>query len=284
MRAVVRCVLAAITVAASVVAVPVGSSLAAANQSPGFAIASVLPTQGEVVGVAHPVVVTFSAPVADRHAVERAIDVKSAPAMSGRFEWVDDDVVQWVPDEFWPAHTTVALSVGGLSTNFATGPAVVGVANISDHTFTVTIDGVDAGPPSALPAPHHRPHWGEAGVFPASMGRPDYPTPVDTYTVLAKERSVVMDSSSVGIPVDAPDGYRLTVDHAVRITTRGLFVHSAPWAVNSLGYENVSHGCIRLSPDDAEWYFNTVNIGDPVIVRENSLEVPRKVSPMNRSR
>lgn len=289
MRAVVRCVLAAITVAASVVAasvvaVPVGSSLAAANQSPGFAIASVLPTQGEVVGVAHPVVVTFSAPVADRHAVERAIDVKSAPAMSGRFEWVDDDVVQWVPDEFWPAHTTVALSVGGLSTNFATGPAVVGVANISDHTFTVTIDGVDAGPPSALPAPHHRPHWGEAGVFPASMGRPDYPTPVDTYTVLAKERSVVMDSSSVGIPVDAPDGYRLTVDHAVRITSRGLFVHSAPWAVNSLGYENVSHGCISLSPEDAEWYFNTVSIGDPVIVRENSLEVPRKVSPMNRSR
>lgn len=280
----VRCALAAITVAASVVAVPVGSSLAAANQSPGFAIASVLPTQGEVVGVAHPVVVTFSAPVADRHAVERAIGVKSAPAMSGTFDWVEDDVVQWVPDEFWPAHTTVALFVDGLSTNFATGPAVVGVANISDHTFTVTIDGVDAGPPSALPAPHHRPHWGEAGVFPASMGRPEYPTPVDTYSVLAKERSVVMDSSSVGISVDAPDGYRLTVDHAVRITSRGLFVHSAPWAVNSLGYENVSHGCISLSPEDAEWYFNTVNVGDPVIVRENSLEVPRKVSPVYRSR
>ena len=85
--------------------------------------------------------------------------------------------------------------------------------------------------------------------MPASMGRPEYPTPVGTYTVLAKERSVIMDSSSVGIPIDAPDGYRLTVDYAVRITSRGLFVHSAPWAVNSLGYENVSHGCISLSPD-----------------------------------
>ena len=163
MRAVVRCVLVAIAVAASVVAVPAGSSLAAANQSPGFAIASVLPTRGEVVGVAHPVVVTFSAPVANRHAAERAIEVKSAPAMTGKFEWLDDDVVQWVPDRFWPAHSTVALSVGSLSTNFATGPAVVGVANISDHTFTVTIDGVEAGPPSALPSPHHRPHWGEPG-------------------------------------------------------------------------------------------------------------------------
>ena len=277
MRAVVRCVLAMIGIAASVVTGPAGVSVAAANQSYGFAIASVLPTRGEVVGVAHPVVVTFSAPVADRRAVERAIDIKSAPAMTGKFEWLDNDVVQWAPDRFWPTHSTVALSVGGLSTNFETGPEVVGVANISDHTFSVSVDGVEAGPPSALPAPHHRPHWGEAGVFPASMGRPEYPTPVGTYTVLAKDRSVIMDSSSVGIPVGAPDGYLLTADYAVRITSRGLFVHSAPWAVNSLGYDNVSHGCISLSPEDAEWYYNTVNVGDPVIVQENSLEIPRRV-------
>lgn len=287
MRGVVLCVLAAIGTNA-VVAGPAGASVAAANQSykPAAAanqsykpaIASVLPTRGEVVGVAHPVVVTFTAPIADRRAAERAIAIKSAPAMTGKFEWLDNDVVQWVPDRFWPAHSTVALSVAGLSLEFATGPAVIGVASISDHTFTVSIDGVEAGPPSTLPAPHHRPHWGEPGVFPASMGRPEYPTPVDSYTVLSKERSVVMDSSSVGIPVDAPDGYLLTVDYAVRITSRGLFVHSAPWAVSSLGFENVSHGCISLSPEDAEWYYNTVNIGDPVIVQENSIEVPRPVS------
>jgi len=284
MRAVVRCVLTVIVVAASVVAVPAGSSQAAAKQSPEFAIASVLPTPGQVVGVAHPVVVTFTAPVANRLAAERAIDITSAPEMSGKYEWLTNDVVQWVPDRFWPAHSTVALSVSSLATNFATGPAVVGVADISAHTFTVTVDGVEAGPPSTLPSPHHRPHWGEPGVFPASMGRPDYPTPVDTYAVLSKERSVVMDSSSVGIPVDAPDGYHLTVDYAVRITSRGLFVHSAPWAINSLGYENVSHGCISLSPEDAEWYFDTVNVGDPVIVRENNLEVPRTVTAESRSR
>jgi lipoprotein-anchoring transpeptidase ErfK/SrfK len=278
MRGVVRCIFAAIVVATSVVVGPVDRSVAAANQSLKNAIASVLPTRGEVVGVAHPVVVTFGAPVVDKRAAERAVDITSSPAMTGQFEWLDNNVVQWVPDRFWPAHSTVALSVGGLSTNFATGPAVVGVANIADHTFIVSIDGVDAGPPSVLPAPHHRPHSGEPGVFPASMGRPEYPTPVGTYTVLSKERSVVMDSSSVGIPVDAPDGYLLDVDYAVRITSRGIFVHSAPWAINSLGYENVSHGCISLSLEDAEWYFNTVNIGDPVIVQENSIEVPRVVS------
>jgi lipoprotein-anchoring transpeptidase ErfK/SrfK len=288
MRGVVLCVIAAIGANAIVAAEPADSSLAAANQSyePAAAanksyepaIASVLPTRGEVVGVAHPVVVTFGAPVADKRAAERALDIKAVPAMTGRFEWLDSDVVQWVPDRYWPAHSTVALSVGGRPTELVTGPKVVGVANISDHTFTVSIDGVDAGPSPELPAPHHRAHWGKPGVFPASMGRPDYPTPVGTYTVLAKERDVVMDSSSVGIPVDAPDGYLLDVEYAVRFTSRGLFVHSAPWALNSLGYENVSHGCIGLSTEDAEWYYNTVNVGDPVIVQENNIEVPRAVS------
>jgi lipoprotein-anchoring transpeptidase ErfK/SrfK len=288
MRWVALCVVAAMGIYAVAVAGPAaGASMAvanysavpaAANQSYGPAIASVLPARGAVVGVAHPVVVTFSAPVADRRAAERALDIKSAPAMTGEFRWLENDVVQWVPDRFWPGHSAVALSVGGLSTNFATGAAVIGVASISDKTFTVSIDGLDAGPPSALPAPHHRPHWGEPGVFPASMGRPEYPTPVGTYTVLAKERDIVMDSSTVGIPNDAPDGYLLDVEYAVRFTARGLFVHSAPWAVNSLGYENVSHGCVGLSTEDAEWYFNTVNVGDPIIVQENSIEVPRTVS------
>jgi lipoprotein-anchoring transpeptidase ErfK/SrfK len=268
MRAVVRCLFAVIVIAAIVIAKPAGVSLAAANLSPRFTIASVLPTSGDVVGVAHPVVVTFSAPVANRQAAERAIKIKSAPAMTGKFEWLDNDVVQWVPDRFWPAHRTVALSVGPLSTDFKTGPAVLGVADISDHTFTVSIDGVGAPPPPPRPAPHHRPHWGEDGVMLASMGRPEFPTPVGVYPVLSKDRSVTMDSSSVGVPLTDPAGYRVPVDYAVRITRRGIFVHSAPWAVNSLGLENVSHGCISLSPADAEWYFNTVNIGDPVNVKE----------------
>ncbi|MCV7101303.1 L,D-transpeptidase [Mycobacterium palustre] len=268
MRAMVRCVLAVSVIGASVVAQPADVSLAAANQPYGSAVASVLPARDAVVGVAHPVVVTFRAPVTNRRAAERAIDVKSAPPRTGRFEWIDDDVVRWVPDRFWPAHSTVALSVGNVHSEFQTGAAVVGVAKISDHTFTVTIDGLEEGPPTSLPAPHHRPHWGEQGVMPASMGRPEYPTPVGSYSVLSKDRTVIMDSSSVGIPVDDPDGYRIPVDYAVRITGRGLYVHSAPWALNAMGLENVSHGCISLSPEDAEWYFNRVNVGDPVIVEE----------------
>ena len=300
MRTVIRLLLVVVGLAASVVAGPAGVGTAAANQAnrlSGFTIASIAPSPGEIVGVAHPLVVTFADRVTDRVAAERALDISSSvpltgklvsgklvsgklasgKSVTGKFEWIDNRTVQWVADEFWPAHSTVALSVGGRPTNIKTGPAVIGVANISDHTFTVTIDGVGAGPSSALPAPHHRPRWGEAGVFPASMGRPKYPTPVGIYTVLAKETGVTMDSSTVGIPVHSPDGYLLKVEHAVRFTRRGLFVHGAPWAVNSLGHDNVSHGCISLSPEDAEWYFDTVKVGDPIIVRENGLEVPRSV-------
>jgi lipoprotein-anchoring transpeptidase ErfK/SrfK len=280
MRAAVRSVLVVIGIAATAVAGPAGVRLAAVSLSPGyFAIASVLPRQGEVVGVAHPVVVTFTRPVADRRAAERAIEVKSAPAMTGKFEWLDNNVVQWVPDRFWPAHSTVALSVGGLPTEFQTGAVLLGVADISKHTFTVSIDGVSAGTPPRLPAPHHRPHWGEEGVMPASMGRPGFPTPAGSYAVMSKDRSVIMDSSSVGIPVDDPEGYRLTVDYAVRISSHGLYVHSAPWAISALGAENVSHGCISLSPDDAEWYFETANIGDPVIVQEGVPAEEKWVDP-----
>jgi lipoprotein-anchoring transpeptidase ErfK/SrfK len=262
-------------VAGAITGMPGTADAMSARPTPNAIALSVSPTPGDVVGVGHPLVVTFGAPVSDRRAAERFLDITSTPARTGGYEWIDDSVVQWVPDQFWPAHATVALSVAGKPTNFKTGPAVIGVANIAERTFTVTIDGVRA---AELPAPHHRPRWGESGVFPASMGRPKYPTPVGIYTVLAKEKGVTMDSSTVGIPVHSPDGYLMKVEHAVRFTRRGLFVHDAPWAVNSLGNENVSHGCVGLSPEDAEWYFNTVSVGDPIIIRENGLEVPRPVT------
>ena len=54
----------------------------------------------------------------------------------------------------------------------------------------------------------------------------------------------------------------------MRVTWGGVYVHSAPWSVASQGNANVSHGCINLSPDNAAWYYKTVNIGDPIIVQQ----------------
>jgi lipoprotein-anchoring transpeptidase ErfK/SrfK len=228
------------SVTRSVAAVPVGPPV------PG--VESVLPANGAVVGVAHPIVVTFTAPVADRAAAERSIRVVSPSNLTGHFDWVENDVVQWVPSHYWPSHTRVSVEVQGMGTGFETGDALVAVASISAHTFTVSRNGEILR------------------TMPASMGKPSRPTPIGNFTALSKERTVVMDSRTIGIPLSSPDGYKITASYAVRVTWSGVYVHSAPWSVDSQGYANVSHGCINLSPDNAAWYFNTVTVGDPINV------------------
>src|ERR1700753_2752859 len=101
-------------------------------------VAAVLPADGAVVGVAHPVVVTFTAPVSDRVAAERSIRVTSPSNMPGHFEWVENNVVQWVPHHYWPAHTHCSVGVQALTTGFETGDELLGVASLSAHTFTVS--------------------------------------------------------------------------------------------------------------------------------------------------
>jgi lipoprotein-anchoring transpeptidase ErfK/SrfK len=233
--------------AMAVSATPSLAAVAVPNAASG--VASIQPASGEVVGVAHPVVVTFIGPVADRAAAERTIKITSPSRATGRFTWVDDKVVQWIPDSYWPTHTNVTVQVHGLSTGFETGDAVRAVASISAHTFTVSINDE------------------VIRTMPASMGKPSRPTPIGSYTALSKERTVTFDSRTIGIPLSSPEGYLIQGQYAVRVTWGGVYVHSAPWSVDSQGNANVSHGCINLSPDNAAWYFDTVHIGDPIIVQ-----------------
>lgn len=80
-------------------------------------------------------------------------------------------------------------------------------------------------------------------TFPVSLGKPGWETPNGTYYVLANHSEIVMDSSTFGLRVDAPEGYRVDVEDAVRISNDGIFVHGAPWSVGAQGVSNVSHGC-----------------------------------------
>jgi lipoprotein-anchoring transpeptidase ErfK/SrfK len=228
---------------------PIPSGLAG---SAGTAAAAVSPGPGQTVGVAHPVTVTFAAPVANRTAAERSVTVRPAGAPApvvGAFTWLEDDVVQWTPGEFFPAHTPITVSVGGFATSFQTGSSVVSVADVSDYSFTVSIDGE------------------VARQMPASMGKPKFPTPTGEFTALEKQRNVTFDSRTIGIPLDDEEGYLIKGEYGVRVTWGGVYVHSAPWSVGSQGYANVSHGCINLSPDNAAWYYDTVRVGDPIIVQ-----------------
>ncbi|KUI47748.1 hypothetical protein AU198_24020 [Mycobacterium sp. GA-1199] len=232
----------------TVVSAPTSSAGIATPNS----VASIQPA-GQTVGVAHPITVTFKQPIDDRAGAERTFGV-SAPAMplgtqKGTFSWLDDRVLQWTPEEFFPAHSTITVMVGDAKANFQTGSEVLAVADIDAHTFTVSIDGETMR------------------EMPASMGKPGFATPKGSFTVLEKQSPVIMDSRTIGIPLDDPEGYKLTVYYAVRINWGGVYVHSAPWSTGSQGYENVSHGCINLSPDNAAWYYDMVSIGDPVIVQ-----------------
>ncbi|MDG4666807.1 L,D-transpeptidase [Mycobacterium sp. 236(2023)] len=218
----------------------------------GSTVATVSPGAGQTVGVAAPVTVTFAEAVRDRTAAEGAIAVLPAGAHAptpGTFTWLDDRSVQWQPAEFYPAHTPINVSVGGFATSFETGSSVVGVADLSSYSFTVSIDGE------------------VARQMPASMGKSKFPTPIGQFTALEKQRNVTFDSRTIGIPLDDDEGYLIKGEYGVRVTWGGVYVHSAPWSVGSQGYANVSHGCINLSPENAAWYFDTVRVGDPIIVQ-----------------
>jgi lipoprotein-anchoring transpeptidase ErfK/SrfK len=242
----------ALAVAASAVMMlsgSVGAAVAALPES--LPVATITPGSGHAVGVGMPVTVTFSRPVADRGRAERTIEFSSpkmTTAPAGTFSWLADNKVQFTPTTYWPAHSSIMVSVGGVKQSFETATATLGVASISGHTFTVSIDGQ------------------VVKTMPASMGKPKHPTPVGSFTAMAKENPVVMDSRTIGIPLNDPEGYKLTVYYAVRVTSGGVYVHAAPWSVAQQGNSNVSHGCINLSTDNASWYYNQVNIGDPIII------------------
>jgi lipoprotein-anchoring transpeptidase ErfK/SrfK len=249
MPGVLRCSLVAMATAVIFVGAPAGTGTAAVSApAPTPVVAGITPSPGDIVGVAMPVTVRFATPIGNRAAAERSIHVTTATKTQAEFRWINDNVVQLVPVGFWPAHSNIGVSAFGFKSEFGSGASVVGVASVSEHTFTVSIDDQ------------------VARVMPASMGKPKYPTPVGSFTALEKQRNVTFDSRTIGIPLNAPDGYLIKGEYAVRVTWGGVYVHSAPWSVGSQGKSNVSHGCINLSPDNAAWYFNNVNIGDPIIV------------------
>ena len=217
-------------------------------QPPAYANPAITPTDGEVVGGKRPIDIWFSVPNVDRAAAEASITVTPSTAVPGHFVWVDDKHLQWVPDDYWPRGTNVTVAGQGTSASFTVSDKLEAVADAAAHTFTVKI-GDDV-----------------VRTMPAAMGKPGYESPNGTFTVLEKFADLVMDSSTYGVPIDDPEGYRIDTKYATRITWDGIFVHAAPWSVDAQGNANVSHGCINLSTANAKWYYDNVRNGDMVTV------------------
>ena len=94
------------------------------------------------------------------------------------------------------------------------------------------------------------------GNWPISSGRPGDDTPNGTYLTIEKHNPEEMKGP----------GYDIEVPWSVRFTWSGDYLHDAFWSVGQQGFENVSHGCINLSPEHAKAYYGLAVPGDPVTV------------------
>ncbi|MEO6792282.1 MAG: Ig-like domain-containing protein [Mycobacterium sp.] len=221
--------------------------------TPPFLPPTFNPLNGSMVGVAKPIIINFQRPIADKAMAEQAIHISSNPPVPGKFYWMTPSQVRWRPINFWPAKTVVNIDAAGTKSTFRTGDSLVATADDKTHQMTIVRDGV------------------VEKTFPMSMGMSTggHETPNGTYYVLEKMPTLVMDSSTYGVPVNSTYGYKVTVNDAVRIDNSGGFVHSAPWSVNDQGKRNVSHGCINLSAANAKWFYDNFGSGDPVVVKNS---------------
>ncbi len=228
---------------------------------------SVVPLNGETVGVGQPISVRFNTSIRKKYraAVQKKMKVTSVPAVTGSWHWIDGERLRYRPKTYWPAGTRVALRIdlenlkagdrvyGGESRTirFTIGRSMVSVVDIGAHRMSVYRDGR------------------LARTIPVSTGRKGFETRGGVKVVLGKDQKKVMDGASIGIPKDSPDYYRLDVFWAVRVTWSGEFVHAAPWSTGAQGRANVSHGCVGMSNDAAKWFFDNTIRGDVIKVEGN---------------
>jgi lipoprotein-anchoring transpeptidase ErfK/SrfK len=215
---------------------------------------------GDTVGIAAPVILQFDDHVSNKAAVERALQVQTSVPTEGSWAWLPDDNggsrAHYRPKDYWQPGTTVsvtaklygvALGEGSygkedVSTKFTIGRAQIVKADVNSHRMIVLRDGQ------------------EIMNFPASYGLssdPNRNTTSGTHVVMNKAQTVLMSNRKYGY-VNIPEHW------AVRISNNGEFIHANPETTGVQGSVNVTHGCINLSTQNAQEFFNSAIFGDPV--------------------
>ncbi|QIK66047.1 L,D-transpeptidase [Nocardioides sp. HDW12B] len=225
--------------------------------------ASIAPLDGETVGVGMPVIVTFDVPVTDRAEIERHLDVQSSPVQQGSWYWMSDTEVHWRPKTYWKPGTevTVDADVNGVNAgngifgqedreaSFTVGDSLFMNIDVQAHTMKVVENGR------------------LLRTIPISAGKPGFTTRSGVKVIIEKFESKRMDAATTGISESDPEYYNLSnVQYAQRVTYSGEFIHAAPWSVGSQGSENVSHGCVGMSTENAGWLYSLTQRGDVVDV------------------
>ena len=237
---------------------------------------------GGTYGAGQPVVVAFNKAVTDKAAAEKAIVIKTAPAVQGKFFWVSSKIVHWRPARYWTKGTTIKVSVNALGvhlgngvygatdakTHFTIGRTLVAVCDNNGHHTKVYVDGKMVRNMACS--------TGRGGYTTTADGsRIHFWTQSGPHVVLSKEQTHSMSSASYGV-TDKNDPFYYApedVHLCTRISYSGEFLHAAPWN-HSLGKANLSHGCINLSVADAQWVFDNFIVGDVVEVKNSPKSLP----------
>jgi lipoprotein-anchoring transpeptidase ErfK/SrfK len=207
---------------------------------------------GESYGVGMPIILTFSHPIIDKRAVERSLQVWTSKPVVGAWYWDGNQKLFFRPRDYWPTNTQVRFvgnldgvdaghgmyGVHTLTQHFSIGDSLIAVASTTDHHVKIYRNGKLA--------------WN----WPISTGKPGDDTPNGTYLTMDKANPEEM----IG------PGYDIQVPWSVRFTYSGDFMHDAFWSVGQQGFENVSHGCVNLSPANAETYYGMAVPGNPVTI------------------
>ena len=206
-------------------------------------------------GVGMPIVINFSQAVDPRFraGIEKAINIRSSKPVVGAWYWDGGQTLDFRTRNYWPQYTKVSFNAHFNGAQIA--PGVFGAANLS-QAFSIgkALIGV-----TSTRTHQTRIYWGHKlyQKWPDSSGMPGDDTANGTYLTIEKANPTLMSGP----------GYKnVPVFWSVRFTWSGNYYHSAPWSLGEQGFTNVSHGCVNLSPEHAQWYYERANPGDPITV------------------
>jgi lipoprotein-anchoring transpeptidase ErfK/SrfK len=228
--------------------------------------ANLIPAPGAVastgVGTGQPVVFSFGQSVKNKAEVEKQLSVESTPKQEGGWYWMDDKNVHYRPKEYWQAGTTLKVTAKIYGVDFGNG-----VYGAADRTETYKVHDSWIAKADGNTEQMQIFHNGSmVKSMPISLGKDATPTHLGAHVISDKHENYTMDSCTYGVCQGQPGYYKSNEKWSQRISNDGEFVHENPNSVGSQGSANVSHGCINLNGENAQWFFQNFGLGDVVEV------------------
>jgi hypothetical protein len=113
---------------------------------------------------------------------------------------------------------------------------------------------------------------GAQAVFraPATTGKPTFPSPEGTFYIYSRVYNETMDSLTLDIPHDSPEGYDLkNIYYTQYFREGGYAIHTNYWQPDSVfGAVPTSHGCVGMHVEDAKFFWEFANYGTKIVIHK----------------